>query len=227
MINNFDAAHRLLNHGAKNLNERYPRFRDKLDLFFIDHEWVPLLIQDNYLNSMEKKDSAQDIEAMANASEFISLGDSLNRQIRVNMDWSLLPNYGVCSSIAPCLILKGKSFYPRFPEWLGKNSSQRKSHRQIKELKFAMGSSVQCDYAAIHLEVVPLILLQLHLLISKDRMDEAIGLLDTFHITNEMMKEHLMELCMNKKTQEMFDKLTPTQKSAFTRNYNSSHKDPI
>jgi replication factor C subunit 1 len=165
MINNFDAAHRLLNHGAKNLNERYPRFRDKLDLFFIDHEWVPLLIQDNYLNSMEKKDTAQDIEAMANASEFISLGDSLNRQIRVNMDWSLLPNYGVCSSIAPCLILKGKSFYPRFPEWLGKNSSQRKSHRQIKELKFAMGSSVQCDYAAIHLEVVPLILLQLHILI--------------------------------------------------------------
>jgi len=148
---------------------------------------------------MEKKDSAQDIEAMATASDFISLGDSLNRQIRVNMDWSLLPNYGVCSSIAPCLILKGKSFYPRFPEWLGKNSSQRKSHRQIKELKFAMGSSVQCDYAAIHLELVPLILLQLHLLISKDRMDEAIGLLDTFHLTNEMIKEHLMDLCMNKK----------------------------
>ena len=31
-------------------------------------------------------------------------------------------------------------------------------------------------------------------------MDEAIGLLDTFHITNEMIKEHLMDLCMNKKT---------------------------
>jgi hypothetical protein len=26
MINNFDAAHRLLNHGAKNLNINYPRF---------------------------------------------------------------------------------------------------------------------------------------------------------------------------------------------------------
>ena len=44
MINNFDAAHRLLNHGGKDLNERYPRFRDKLDLFVIDYEWVPLLI---------------------------------------------------------------------------------------------------------------------------------------------------------------------------------------
>ena len=79
MIGNFDAAHRLLNHGGKNLNDRYPKFRDKLDLFFIDHEWVPLLVQDNYLNSMEKRDSPQDIEAMAEASEFISLGDALNR----------------------------------------------------------------------------------------------------------------------------------------------------
>lgn len=60
---------------------------------------------------------------MADASEFISLGDSLNRQIRVKMDWSLLPNYGICSSVAPALLLKGKSFYPRFPEWLGKNST--------------------------------------------------------------------------------------------------------
>lgn len=123
MINNFDAAHRLLNHGGKNLNERYPRFRDKLDLFFIDHEWVPLLVQDNYLNSMERRDSIADINAMADASEFISLGDSLNRQVRVNMNWSLLPNLGICSSVAPALLLKGKSFYPRFPEWLGKNSS--------------------------------------------------------------------------------------------------------
>lgn len=209
MINNFDAAHRLLNHGAKNLHERYPRFRDKLDLFFIDHEWVPLLIQDNYLNSMDRRDSLQDIEAMATASEFISLGDCLNRQVRVNMDWSLLPNYGVCSSIAPALILKGKSFFPRFPEWLGKNSSQRKSHRQIKELKCAMGNSVQCDYSAIQLEVVPLILQQLYMLISKDHVEEAIDVLDAFHLSNEMLKEHLMDLCMNKKTQELFDKLTP------------------
>jgi hypothetical protein len=37
------------------------------------------LIQDNYLNSMDKRDSLKDIEAMADASEFISLGDSLNR----------------------------------------------------------------------------------------------------------------------------------------------------
>lgn len=44
MINNFDAAHRLLNHGQQNLNLKYPQFRQKLDLFFIDYDLIPLLI---------------------------------------------------------------------------------------------------------------------------------------------------------------------------------------
>ena len=55
MINNFEAAYRLLNNGTVSLNDKYPTFRDKLDLFFIDHEWVPLLVQDSYLNSMGKR----------------------------------------------------------------------------------------------------------------------------------------------------------------------------
>jgi replication factor C subunit 1 len=126
MINNFDAAHKLLNHGVESLDVKYPAFRDKVDLFFVDYEWVPLLIQESYLTSFEKRDSKTDIEAMAQASEFISLGDSLNRQLRTNQDWSLLPNIAICSSIAPCLLIKGRSYFPAFPQWLGKNSSYRK-----------------------------------------------------------------------------------------------------
>ena len=44
MINNFDAAHRLLNSGEGGLDKKYPTFRDKLDLFFVDYDWVPLLV---------------------------------------------------------------------------------------------------------------------------------------------------------------------------------------
>lgn len=50
MINNFDAAHRLLNCGEKPL-VKYPTFRQKLDLFFIDYDFIPLLVQECYLNS--------------------------------------------------------------------------------------------------------------------------------------------------------------------------------
>ncbi len=53
MINNYDAAHRLLNHGNVSLDKRYPNFRNKVDLFFVDFEWVPLLIQESYLGSFE------------------------------------------------------------------------------------------------------------------------------------------------------------------------------
>ena len=85
--------------------------------------------------------NAKDLDDMANAAEFISLGDSINTQLRTNQDWSLLPNLGMCAAVAPTIIAQGQVNYPKFPEWLGKNSSQNKSKRQLKELKAAMGSN--------------------------------------------------------------------------------------
>ena len=75
MINNFDAAHRLLNCGEKPLDKNYPTFRQKLDLFFIDYEFIPLLIQEAYLNSFQNRKEMEDLEAMAEASDMISVGD--------------------------------------------------------------------------------------------------------------------------------------------------------
>lgn len=61
MINNFDAAHKLLNCGEKSLDERFPSFREKLDLFFIDYEWVPLLVQECYLNAFGNRKEMEDL----------------------------------------------------------------------------------------------------------------------------------------------------------------------
>jgi replication factor C subunit 1 len=51
MMNNFDAASKLLNLGDVRNTTKYPTYRSKMDLFFIDHEFVPLLVQENYLNA--------------------------------------------------------------------------------------------------------------------------------------------------------------------------------
>ena len=51
MLNNFDAASKLLNLGDVRNTTKYPTYRAKMDLFFIDHEFVPLLVQENYLNA--------------------------------------------------------------------------------------------------------------------------------------------------------------------------------
>lgn len=39
-------------------------------------------------------------------------------------------------------------------------------------------------------------------------MAEAIELLDSLNVTNELFKEHLMDLCHNRAITEEFDKLT-------------------
>jgi replication factor C subunit 1 len=79
MINNFDAAHRLLDHGKTSLDIRYPTFRQKIDLFFIDYDMIPLLIQENYLTAMGDRKSLDDIEKLADAADYISMGDAVSR----------------------------------------------------------------------------------------------------------------------------------------------------
>lgn len=81
MINNFDAATKLLDCGNPSFDQKYFSFRQKLDLFFIDHEFVPLLVQESYLNTIEEG-SSNDIYKMAEASEMMSVGDLCNIQIR-------------------------------------------------------------------------------------------------------------------------------------------------
>ena len=44
MINNFDAAGRLLNLGQQMWRNKYKSYRDKIDLFFIDYDFVPTLV---------------------------------------------------------------------------------------------------------------------------------------------------------------------------------------
>jgi replication factor C subunit 1 len=75
MISNFDAALRLLDHGRKNLNVNYPEFRHKMDLFFIDYDMIPNIMQENYLNAMGDVRDMRSIEAMAEAADYISMGD--------------------------------------------------------------------------------------------------------------------------------------------------------
>ena len=65
-----------------------------------------------------------------------------------------------------------------------------------------MGNAVCCGKNAIQVESVPIILQELYSLMAKDQAQKAIEMLDQYHISNEMAKEHLMDLCMNKKTQE-------------------------
>ena len=50
----------------------------------------------------------------------------------------------------------------------------------------------------MQVEFVPLLLLELANLLHKDLVQKAIDFLNILNISNDMFKEHLMELCSNK-----------------------------
>ena len=50
--------------------------------------------------------------------------------------------------------------------------------------------------------------------------------LDDMNISNDLLKEHIMGLSMNKDLIGAFDDLPTQTKSAFTRTYNKTHQDP-
>ena len=62
---------------------------------------------------------------------------------------------------------------------------------------------------------------------SKDSVQELVEYLDDLNITNEMMKEHLMILSMDKKLEEAFAKIESGAKAHFTRTYNKLHQDVV
>ena len=61
--------------------------------------------------------------------------------------------------------------------------------------------------------------------LKKNEIDDLIEYMDELKITNEMVKEHLMALCLDHKLKEQFDRIDTKIKSAFTRKYNKTHKE--
>ena len=86
-----------------------------------------------------------------------------------------------------------------------------------------MAHRISADRIAIQNEIAPFILYSILSQLKKGSKDSILDLLeylDDLNITNEMIKEHLMGLNMDKKIIDQFEKIPSATKSNFTRNYN-------
>lgn len=114
--------------GGLSLNE-------KIELYFNDHEFSYLMLQENYLKTnsavlgrysegRDKKLKA--LELADQAAESISDGDLVDRMIHgTQQQWSLMPTHAVFSFVRPASYVYG-NLYERvgFAGWLGQNSKQ-------------------------------------------------------------------------------------------------------
>ncbi|CAG9332418.1 unnamed protein product [Blepharisma stoltei] len=225
MVGNFDAAAKLLN----NHETRAMSHKQKIDLFFVDFDLIPLLIQENYLSAIPQ--NSQTIENMANAADSIAFGDLINKQIRTNNDWTLLPQLGQASAIEPGALTGNGIPFPRFPEWFGKSSTQKKNERLVQELRSAMAGHITGDNITILSEYVPLIYKMIMKPIIKHDMDgveEAVEIIHTYGLNPDMFKDHLIQLQFDsEKSEEEFKKIPTKTKAQITRVYNTVFKSSL
>jgi replication factor C subunit 1 len=197
---------------------------DRLDMFFVDYDLIPLLIQQNYLKCFQPGEFSK-IPFSAN---LISFGDVISRTIRAEQNWNLLPVFGLIGNVfVPPKMEQGYSPFPDFPMWLGKNSTTRKSARIAQELQciVSVASSITSrnilisNYAhVLYVHFVNELNRALH-----DGSNPALPTLDLYGVSKNDLVELLTELLLPWQTDIYAEKFDAKSKAAVTRICNAHH----
>ncbi|KAL4992300.1 replication factor RFC1 C terminal domain-containing protein [Aspergillus falconensis] len=211
---------------------------DKSELYFNDHEFSYLMLQENYLrtkparaNNYEGKEhKLKLLELAENAASSISDGDLVDRMIHGSQQqWSLMPTHAMFSFVRPASFMYGNMMErPAFTSWLGQNSKQGKLSRYVKEIQGRMRLRASGDRHEVRQQYIPLLwdkLVKRLMTDGKDGVEDVIDFMDSYFLTRDDW-DALVELGLGPMDESKV-KLETQTKAAFTRLYNQrSHPLP-
>ncbi|KAJ5113692.1 hypothetical protein N7456_002226 [Penicillium angulare] len=212
---------------------------DKIELYFNDHEFSYLMLQENYLKTRptlagsyhDKERNLKLLELADNAAESISDGDLVDRMIHgTQQQWSLMPTHAVFSFVRPASFQFGNmTERAGFASWLGQNSKQGKLTRFVKEIQGHMRLRSSGNRDEIRQQYMPLLwekIVRRLMEEGKDSVDDVIDFMDSYFLTRDDF-DAMMELGLGPMDQSNV-KLETQTKATFTRLYNSrSHPLPF
>lgn len=204
---------------------------DKIELYFNDHEFSPLMIQENYLKAKpaglsgkgynKREENLKYLELIDQAAESISDGDLVDKMIHGSQQqWSLMPTHGVFSTVRPASFVSGMIMGTQFTSWLGNNSKAGKLGRLNREIHSHMRLKSSGDANEIRQQYLPVLWYQLVKRLSfegKDCIDDVIELMDSYYLTRDDF-DSLKELGVGPQAEGLVEIETQT-KAAFTRTY--------
>jgi replication factor C subunit 1 len=203
---------------------------DKIELYFNDHEFSPLMLQENYLGTKpilasnapnEKMEKLERLKLASQAADSISDGDLVDKMIHGSQQqWSLMPTHAIFSFVRPASFVAGSQAgnQTRFTAWLGKNSSFGKFSRQVKEIQGHMRLRTSGDRHEIRQQYLPMLWQNLVKKLSvegKEAVPEVIELMDQYFLTRDDF-DAIMELGVGPMDMEG-TKLETQTKATFTR----------
>lgn len=209
---------------------------EKIGLYFDDYDFAPLMVQENYLNTVPARSrqiSGGSLELAAQAADIISRGDLVDRMIHGSQQqWSLMPLHAVLSCVIPSSLVFGQvRARLNFTCYLGNMSKMSKFKRLLADLQAHMRLRLWASPQELRLDYQYLLSLRLLApLLSKGvtAIDEVIHMMDSYMITRDDL-DVLIELDVGPNSLNSAAKKLPTTvKTAFTRKYNKSiHPQPF
>jgi replication factor C subunit 1 len=206
---------------------------DKIELYFNDHEFSYLMIQENYIrtkpmalnghNYSPRMHNLKTLELFDQAAESISDGDLVDRMIHgPQQHWGLMPTHAVFSTVRPASFVAGALIGSNFTSWLGNNSKTGKLGRYIREIHSHMRLHASGDHNEVRQEYMPVLW---HQLVEKlqnegnDAVPDVIKLMDSYYLTRDDF-DAIQELGVGPMNEEQV-KIESKTKAAFTRTYNA------
>ncbi|KAI9739375.1 MAG: hypothetical protein M1818_005063 [Claussenomyces sp. TS43310] len=235
----WDICHKLLGSGMFASSSK-ATLNDKIELYFNDHDFSYLMVQENYLStkpmlandaSSQRGHRLKVLELADNAAESISDGDLVDRMIHgPQQQWGLMPTHAIFSAVRPSSLMSGAmTDRTAFTQWLGNNSKYAKLTRYIKEIQSHMRLRTSGDRHEIRQQYLPILwekTIRRLEIEGKECVEEVIGLMDGYFLTRDDL-DYMLELGIGAQKQENV-KLETQTKAAFTRVYNQqSHPLPF
>ncbi|ODV95932.1 hypothetical protein PACTADRAFT_75131 [Pachysolen tannophilus NRRL Y-2460] len=209
-IRPFEITSRLLGNSHLSMNE-------KSDLFFNDIDFTPLFVHENYINTSRSTDSQiSHLEALSKAADCISESDLVNQKIRFSQEWSLLPFFGILSSVLPSSYVTGLNARINFTSYLGQNSKKQKMLRELQNLYYHSSALNTTSPQSEFIDYIPLMQQNLKMSNTED-IDKVIKYMDDYYMTKDDYPIIMEDFQFGKNAFKTDTKI----KTAFTKKYNS------
>ena len=202
---------------------------DKIELYFNDHEFSFLMIQENYLRTKpmalnskgynRREEKLKTLELFDQAAESISDGDLVDRMIHgPQQHWSLMPTHAVFSTVRPASFIAGQLMGSNFTSYLGNLSKSGKLGRYIREIHSHMRLKSSGDHNEIRQQYMPLLWTEMVDKLQKEgteSVSNVIELMDSYFLTREDF-DAIQELGVGPMNEDDV-KIETKTKAAFTR----------
>lgn len=224
----FDIAVRMLAGGIFNPNSG-STLNDKIDMYFNDIDFTPLMIQQNYLSTRPTGvlSPLDHLKRVADAADDISQSDQINSLIRSSeQQWSLLPFHAVMSTVKPSMAING-SMHGRveFTKWLGNNSKGMKYQRMLQELQYHTRMRTSTSKTELRMEYMPVFAEKLTTPLVKmgeEGIPAVVETMDYYYLSREDW-DNIIDFGVGaNRGAENLKKIPTKVKTAFTRKYNGA-----